>query len=143
MATKKKPEKPMTWDERLEAYGGIEAVCEGIANTKSMTQIAHEIGIGIGALVKWIAADENRSLRAREERVRTALLWDERAVEVIESAADPFELSKAKELAHHYRWKASKIAPKDYGDKQEVVHSGQVDIANALAAARGRSGTAD
>ena len=48
----------------------------------------------------------------------------ERAETEIRDSADEFELKKAKELAHHYRWKASKIAPRDYGDKLEVNNTG-------------------
>ena len=47
----------------------------------------------------------------------------------IAQASDPFELAKAKELAHHYRWRASKIAPKLYGDKQSVEGKFTVDWA--------------
>ena len=46
-----------------------------------------------------------------------ARVWDDRAEAVLRDASDLFELAKAKELAHHYRWRASKIAPRDYGDR--------------------------
>ena len=142
MATKKaKPEpKRKTQDQRLEEFG-FDTVIEMITETHSMTAIAQSAGVAVSWLLGWIEKDPDRSARAREARAATALLWDEKAVRTIEEAGDGFEVSKAKELAHHYRWKAAKIAPKHYGDKQEVVHSGQIDIANALAAARARSGS--
>jgi hypothetical protein len=59
----------------------------------------------------------------------TAEYWDQVAVDGIAQAGDPFELAKAKELAHHYRWRASKIAPKLYGDKQSVEGKFTVDWA--------------
>lgn len=152
MATKKRaPKKPeplaapvkMRAKDKLDAKG-IDWVCEQILSTRTMTDIARELDINIAGLIVWINADENRSARAQEARTRTALLWDEKAVTTIEEADGPIELAKARELAHHYRWRAAKIAPKTYGDKQEVIHSGQVDIANALAAARRRiSGSSD
>ena len=55
-------------------------------------------------------------------------MWDERAGDVIQQAADPFELAKAKELAHHYRWRASKIAPRDYGDRIQADVGGGVTL---------------
>ena len=30
------------------------------------------------------------------------------------------DLAKARELAHHYRWRAAKIAPREYGDRVQV-----------------------
>lgn len=117
--TKKQP----TIAERIEAFG-IEAVCERLANGVTMTAIAEEIGVTIGKLSQWIASDEKHSARAREARIHAARIWDEKALSVIEQALDPFELQRAKELAHHYRWRASKTAPKEYGDKLQAELTG-------------------
>jgi len=56
--------------------------------------------------------------------VRSARFWDEKAARVIEAAPDKFELERARELAHHYRWRAKAIAPRDYGDKVTQEHTG-------------------
>ena len=117
--TKKQP----TIAERIEAFG-IEAVCERLANGVTMTAIAEEIGVTVGKLSQWIASDEEYSARAREARIHAARIWDEKALSVIEQALDPFELQRAKELAHHYRWRASKTAPKEYGEKTTTEHTG-------------------
>lgn len=117
--TKKQP----TIAERIEAFG-IEAVCERLANGVTMTAIAEEIGVTVGKLSQWIASDEEHSARAREARIHAARIWDEKALSVIEQALDPFELQRAKELAHHYRWRASKTAPKEYGDKVQTELTG-------------------
>lgn len=53
-----------------------------------------------------------------------ASYWEEKAESCIADAADEFELKKARELAHHYRWRAAKIAPREYGDKLEVNNTG-------------------
>ena len=118
-AAKKQP----TIAERIEAFG-IEAVCERLSNGVTMTAIAEEIGVTVGKLSQWIASDEEHSARAREARIHAARIWDEKALSVIEQALDPFELQRAKELAHHYRWRASKTAPKEYGDKVTQEHTG-------------------
>lgn len=118
-AAKKQP----TIAERIEAFG-IEAVCERLANGVTMTAIAEEIGVTVGKLSQWIASDEKHSARAREARIHAARIWDEKALSVIEQALDPFELQRAKELAHHYRWRASKTAPKEYGDKLQAELTG-------------------
>ena len=50
------------------------------------------------------------------------------AINGINNAGDPFELAKAKEAAHHYRWQASKANPKGYGDKLDLTHGGTVGV---------------
>lgn len=105
--------------EKLDAFG-LDAICDAILNTVSMTAIAESVGVSIGSLIAWIAADSERSARTREARTRTAQLWEEKAEDRLANATDQFSLSKAKELAHHYRWRASKIAPREYGERQTI-----------------------
>ncbi len=115
--------KPPTIAERIAAFGQ-ETIIDRLADGVSLSAIAQEIGVSAGKLCDWIASNPECSARAREARVHAARLWDEKAVTVIEDATDPFELARAKELAHHYRWRASKTAPREYGDKIEAVHTG-------------------
>lgn len=105
--------------EKLDAFG-IDAICAGILHPKPMHQIADEIGVSQGSLIAWLGATTERSARAKEARMQTAQMWDEKATRVVEEAADNFQLAKARELAQHYRWRASKIAPRDYGDKVAI-----------------------
>lgn len=123
MARQRETTKEPSASEKLAAFG-IEAVCAAILHPKAMHTIAEEIGVSQGSLIAWIGADHERSARAREARIQTAQMWDEKATRVIEEAGDQFQLSKAKELAQHYRWRASKIAPRDYGDKVTQEHTG-------------------
>ncbi|MFS2015036.1 hypothetical protein ACEN88_00475 [Massilia sp. CT11-108] len=125
MGRKTQPKTELTAREKMDAFG-IDAVCAAILHPKAMHAIADEIGVSQGSLVAWIGADSERSARAREARVQTAQMWDEKATLTIETAGDQFELSKARELAQHYRWRASKIAPRDYGDK--VAIGGAADL---------------
>ena len=66
-----------------------------------------------------------------EARRRMAVLWDEQAFALIESAQTPLELQRAQQMAWHLRWRASKMAPRVYGDKmqQEVTGAGGGPIA--------------
>ena len=118
-----KSAKPQTPMERVESIG-IDRIAEMLANGVTLTAIAKDAGVSIGFFLQWIAADDERSARAREARTHAARIWDEKALDVIEQAADPFELQRARELAQHYRWRASKTAPKDYGDKLVQEHTG-------------------
>lgn len=105
---------------KLDAYG-VDAVCADIGDQMSLTAIAKAQGVSIGSLLTWCEADPERSARVREARTLMARYWDERAEVVISEAKDDFELKKARELAHHYRWRGSKIAPKEYGDKMTLA----------------------
>jgi len=112
-----------------EFYGMAEAdVIECIENGQTLTKIAGDCGKNRSILSRWLRADEQRSARAREARELAAEAWDDKAEEVLDTARDGFELSKAKELCHHYRWRASKIAPKTYGDKVEQTIVGPANV---------------
>lgn len=115
----KQAAKVPTIAERIHAFG-IDAICEHLSDGTTMTLIAETVGVSVGKLSQWIASTPEHSARAREARIHAARIWDEKALTVIEDAGDQFELHRARELAQHYRWRASKTAPKDYGDKIAV-----------------------
>ena len=71
-------------------------------------------------LCQWIAANPERSARAREARVTAAATYADKAELILSDATDPFQLARARELASHYRWRASKASPKEFGDKIEI-----------------------
>lgn len=100
---------------------GIDEIVEMIAvEGASLRGIANEVGVSAGSLLTWIEADPERSARVRDAREQLAKLWDEKAEDVLQQARDEFTLKKARELASHYRWRASKTAPREYGDRVEV-----------------------
>ena len=100
----------------LDAYG-LDAVCESIITGGTLTFVAADAGVSLTSLLAWVEADSERSARVREARATTGKLWDEKAETELRDAPDEFALRKAKELAHHYRWRASKVSVKEYGDK--------------------------
>lgn len=106
---------------------GIDWLCDRISEGGLQREICEELKIGAASLARWIAAEPERSARVREARIAAARFYEELAGVVIEAAEDQFSLAKAKELAHHYRWKASKASPKEFGDKVETVVSGSLD----------------
>lgn len=123
-AKKKVGRKPVSQD-KISAYG-LDALCTAIIGGETLTSIAERLTVAIAALLMWIEVDSERSARVKEARTKASRLWDEKALSGIEAAKDPFELAKAKEAAHHLRWRASKIAPREYGDK--VQHGGAEDL---------------
>lgn len=113
---------------KLDAYG-VDQVCEDIANKTHLDTIAKRLGVSLESFLRWIEKDPNRSARVREVRTWMAKVWEEEAERVLQEAgndihgegtaaieARKFALAKAKELAHHYRWRAKAIAPKEFGD---------------------------
>lgn len=69
----------------------------------------------------WLGARDGFSAqyaRAREEQA------DGFADEIIEIADTTDDPQKAKLQIDARKWKASKLAPKKYGDKQQLEHSG-------------------
>lgn len=99
---------------------GVETLCEDLCSGYSLTAAANEYGVSLSALLNWIEAESERSARVREARHSMAKIWDEKAEDEIRQAVDEFQLKKARELAQHYRWRASKIGIREYGDKVEV-----------------------
>ena len=115
---------------RLMTFGSatLSTICPIILNGKSLREIARNLGVDIAQICRWKAQPQH-SARVSDAMAATAEYWDQVAVDGIAQARDAFELAKARELAHHYRWRASKIAPKLYGDKQSLDVKATVDWA--------------
>ena len=97
---------------------GIDTVCDRLSGGESITQIAKSLKIAQSSLSKWIALDENRSARAREARNASADAYADKAEEALLFAPpEQIEISRARELASHYRWMASKRRPAEYGER--------------------------
>jgi hypothetical protein len=105
--------------DKLNALG-IEAFCDLIIDGVTMSQIACDLNINRSQVTRWIAADKDRAAQSDAARRFAARTWDERAELELKQAGTAknmgiaerkFELARAEALAHHYRWRASKIDP--------------------------------
>lgn len=111
---------------------GIEAFCAEVANGKPLRAIAAMVGCDIASVSLWLSSDPQRSARARDARRDAAWHWDEVAEQEIRNAdRTPEGVSIARELASHFRWRASKINPKEYGDRLDLNHAGSLAITPA------------
>ena len=134
------------WKAFAQSEEALEILCERIHSGAMLTEIARGLGCSFGTLSAWIAADPDRSARVREARIASAAAYEEQALEGIQGASNPFALAKAKEVAHHLRWKASKLNPKDFGDKVELEHKGNLallsdeQVASQLASLMAKAG---
>lgn len=98
---------------------GIDLICALILDGNMLADIARAFGVNRSTLHYWVAdaSAPERSARVKDARTVAAAAWDEKAEALLLNAKDNFELMKAKELSHHYRWRAKAIAPRDYGDR--------------------------
>jgi hypothetical protein len=110
---------------KLESMG-LDAVCDWIGSGKTMTSLAEYVGVSFWTLNNWINADSKRSARVTEARIVAATAWDEMALDAVLQARGKFDLLKAREAAHHYRWRASKISPQ-YADRKPPPDEGGAD----------------
>ena len=105
----------------------LESVCDAIAGGASLREVQRANGFSVGGFYRWLKEKAERSTRVRDARAFSAWVYDDAAERLLTEARNFFELAKAKELASHYRWKASKIAPKQYGT-QEVVDEAEEPV---------------
>jgi len=119
MTTRK--EQPASEVSREEVY---EAVFDGMANGKTVADVARELGLKPGTVRKWLGEDEQVYQRYVRMRPLLGAAFAEEAVFVarnttnMASAADRL-------LVETLKWAAAKSAPLEYGEKQTVEHQGQ------------------
>jgi hypothetical protein len=116
-------------------------VLERLAAGESLRVICRDPGMPSERAVRiWVAEDrEGFAARYRAAREVSAEHWDNEAERVLrEAPPDRDEIARARELASHYRWRASKLAPREYGDRIDVNHTGTVTIAAQLSEVRQR-----
>ena len=117
--------KPSPAIDKLNALG-LDAICDMIMEGGGIVAIAAEARTSTAAVVRWMA-HPNNSARVREARAATAALWDEHAEMTIKNAdKDVVEISRARELAFHYRWRAGKLNQAIYGDRTAHDVNGQI-----------------
>lgn len=106
---------------------GIDAVCDLISDGAGFRDIAKCAGVGVGSVLRWLDSNPGHSARALEARRVTAVLWDQEAEKAIrEAPAIAEEMTRARELAQHFRWRAAKLNPRQYGDKLDLTHRGVI-----------------
>ena len=114
-------------------------IIDMIRDGDSLRAIARVVGADHTTLHRWLHSDPQRSARVREARTMAAEAFEERASQGIEDAKDAFELAKARELAHHYRWAAKVRNPAQYGDKMNLDVKANITLDNRIAEARKRA----
>lgn len=105
--------------------GKIDQIVELILEGLSFRKIAERLNIALTTLHDFTSKAEH-SARVREALEYSAQTFDDKAEEVLLMAkSNLIEIQRARELAQHYRWKASKRNPRKYGDKIDLTSNGK------------------
>jgi hypothetical protein len=102
---------------------GLEPILEGIEAGKFISTIAEGLGIERRTLNRWIdETDERRNAvkTARIEAGHAYALKAQDALLALTSDATQADIAKARELASHFRWMASRMNRAEYGDQQVI-----------------------
>ena len=115
--TKRKTGRPSKYSDEM-----AEKICEKIANGRSLRSICAEDGMPTTSTVcKWLIENKEFSEQYARARDKQADYFAEEIIEIADSAeAESAAVAKAKLQIDARKWAASKIAPKKYGDKQEL-----------------------
>lgn len=127
--------KPLKPRELMEAYG-FDRMLEEIAGGMSVARLAEQIGVSVGGLYQWQNATPERATMVKEARRLAAMAFDEQAEAEIKLANDPISLGRARELATHLRWRSKAVAPKDYGDRQQIDLDAKVQLSSEQLASK-------
>lgn len=118
---------------KLDEFG-VEALCDELMSGGSIGSVSRRVGVTTASVLRWIDLDPDRATTVHNARVKAATIWDELAEDRIIRSVDQFELAKARELAHHYRWRAKCMSPRLYGDRSTQEHTGANGGAISIAA---------
>jgi hypothetical protein len=152
MATKAKakvPVKKATGRPSTFTQATAATICERLAKGETVTAICASPGMpGYTTINRWIDKDETFRrdyARARELGLHAMAeqclqISDRQSPSTDSGATDTGDVQHRRLQVDTRKWLLARLLPKVYGDKQQLEHSGSVDIAASLTAARARSG---
>jgi transposase len=117
-ATGSKSKSPA--QDKLDALG-LDAIVAWLDEGLTVPAVAERAEVSVGVLYAWQAKSPERLARMSEALQRGADAADAQAEKMLKS--EDIEPWRARELAQHYRWRASKRAPQRYGDRIDVTAS--------------------
>lgn len=121
----------MAWNWDDESL--VELLCERIIAGESLNQICTSPNLPDKASVyRHMAKDRDFATRIARARVsqQDAIIDD--TVDIADSATTAEEAQVAKLRIWARQWRAAKLAPKKYGEKIEMEHSGGVILINDI-----------
>ena len=127
-------------NKKIHAFGGELAIVDKLSQGDTVLGLARTLGISHTAFYDWVdRGGEARASALARARARGGQSLAEETLEIAD-AATPQEAQVAKLRVDTRRWLASKMAPDEYGDKQQPLVN--IDLGSlALDALRKRSVT--
>ena len=127
-------------NKKIHQFGGEVAIVDRLSQGETVLGLARTLGISHTAFYDWVdRGGEARAAALARARARGGQSLAEETLEIADSAS-PQEAQVAKLRVDTRRWLASKMAPDEYGDKQQPLVN--IDLGSmALDALRKRSVT--
>lgn len=105
-----------------------EAIADYLMDGMSMVQICNLEGMpNRRTVLRWMESDAAFATRCARAREMQADLMDDKIIHLIDEVTPENATSSRVKLAA-LQWRASKLAPKKYGDRVETVHSGSIGV---------------
>jgi hypothetical protein len=114
----------------------MQELCERVADGSMVGDVAPEIFGSMSSMYRAMARTPGLREMLDDARVILAHRFAEQAVTVVDTVAD---VQRARLKSESLRWYASKVAPKDYGDRIDMHVDGQVSVLGAISDAAMRS----
>jgi predicted transcriptional regulator len=111
-------------DTEMPRSAVFEAVFDGMANGKTVADVARELGLRPGTVRKWLGEDDAAYTRYQRMRPLLGAAFAEEAVLVARNTTNAASAAD-RLLVETLKWAAAKSAPADYGERQTVEHQGQ------------------
>lgn len=127
--------------ETIEACEIQERLVAEIQTGRSLRQVCGDEGMpDIRTVTRWLVADADFAHKyARARMAQADVLFDRMEAVEEQVSAGTMDSHAARVVLDSMRWRASKLAPKVYGDRLDVqVSDSRISITGALAAAQMR-----
>lgn len=109
-------------NKKIHAFGGEAMIFDHLAQGKTVDSLIKVLGVSIGGFYKWVEKDAKRGELLTRARTRGGQSLAEQTLDIADSAT-PQEAQVAKLRVDTRRWLASKMAPDEYGDRQQPLVS--------------------
>ena len=140
LATQAKKAEISVANKAIHKFGGEDAIIEFIASGGTISALCKVLGIGTATFDRWVErGGETRMAAYARARTRAGQSLAEQTIDIADAATIQ-EVQLAKLRCDRRAWLASKMAPDEYGDKQQPLVN--IDLGRlALDALRKRSVT--
>lgn len=105
-------------------------ICEQLIEGRSLRSICNDEDVPVASTVcRWLSANEEfRKQYAHARELQADALFDETLYISDGNANDAVDVQRARLRVDTRKWMASKLAPKRYGDKLDLNHSGDLQV---------------